>query len=962
LPLIRSDIDGIGWQSTQSDILRAAAAARSAPIFDEQARSSDVARQIIQAKKFALWPLLIAVGAFILPHAWVWVTAILVGWGYCIRAAFARGADAKTKLAAETEQLRKQVRQSADSINEAILHANEGKLEALDFLLGRWLSLRPKAIQGFTAQISGTPNKGWMIVGDAIRRDGIPAGVPRAGRGDRVVYDKRKAAEIDEDLTELNALAVISLLSALFSLPTRQRVTISISIFGDEAGPLPWITMFGMVGNLELASLITANDQLTNRPSECIRVLGGDVGHCRSQRLTPAGQPWAAADAEQTTARTQHEPSTELVSTIPAVPALAAPTYGANAAPMEFGDSRESSRFSQPIPPLPKDSQAGEQSPATIVGGILPTQSNVRGEFSVAARRFVAYGGDPTARFVQFEAFWPKYESMSPGQLRFYFKWRNEVRSGGTPRTELSYIFVHIYELLHIIGADSGRHAAEQIESLRQRYRSIFPKLDHDCIRWTTDLYAKETDPASTMEFVRRAAVYDCQLGSDEALLLADDHWAAGNYAAMPLAEIAILAGEQRLGDNKFCSKYNNDGWVEHAYRDALQVTDRTYKAKFGSTLRELTVQNDGTRPIVRDAFTGAVYDWKRQPVVLGTVPSLHETSVAVQTFHNAVRYTENILRKEKQFRGRLRGVEVGPLLSAALDAHFTDYVKTTRPRTAIRLDLARASDIARESEEIRARLLVGMDDAGDTLTIATSDTPSNSEKHVEATPATTSDALLADLNAIREAVDSSSEAARSILGALLSAGWEAGVHDSSLVQAAGGLLVQPLINELNHQALLNLGSILVVQEGDQFVVEDDFRDEVYMVVHGTLDGFSRETTDPRGTAPTSVTTASNDTLDSAHAEGFGPLDFQALRIIFLGGPDIASRLSEMASSNATTPLLLIDRINEVGLACSYGDLLINANTTPPSVMDDAVPFIANVVRARDQPTEALSQVVSIEQ
>lgn len=56
------------------------------------------------------------------------------------------------------------------------------------------------------------------------------------------------------------------------------------------------------------------------------------------------------------------------------------------------------------------------------------------------------------AEFVPFQTYWPTYDEMQPRQLKWYLFWRGEVRSGRYPDTDLSYIFVYLYELIHGIG------------------------------------------------------------------------------------------------------------------------------------------------------------------------------------------------------------------------------------------------------------------------------------------------------------------------------------------------------------------------------------------------------------------------------------------------------------------------------------------------------------------------------
>ncbi len=50
--------------------------------------------------------------------------------------------------------------------------------------------------------------------------------------------------------------------------------------------------------------------------------------------------------------------------------------------------------------------------------------------------------------FVPFMQYWPSYDSMSKQQKDWYFYWRSQVRKGIYLNTDLSYIFVHVYELL----------------------------------------------------------------------------------------------------------------------------------------------------------------------------------------------------------------------------------------------------------------------------------------------------------------------------------------------------------------------------------------------------------------------------------------------------------------------------------------------------------------------------------
>ena len=91
------------------------------------------------------------------------------------------------------------------------------------------------------------------------------------------------------------------------------------------------------------------------------------------------------------------------------------------------------------------------------------------------------------APFVPFMQYWPTYDSMDRRQKAWYFYWRNEVRNGRYPDTDLSYIFVHIYEILSGCGWKEANVGYNQLIMLWEAYKERFPKLDNYLFDWTHD-------------------------------------------------------------------------------------------------------------------------------------------------------------------------------------------------------------------------------------------------------------------------------------------------------------------------------------------------------------------------------------------------------------------------------------------------------------------------------------------
>jgi hypothetical protein len=90
---------------------------------------------------------------------------------------------------------------------------------------------------------------------------------------------------------------------------------------------------------------------------------------------------------------------------------------------------------------------------------------------------------------VPFMCYWPTYDAMTAAQQQWYFYWRDRVRQGEYPETDLSYIFVHAYELLNNIGVRDGADGYRQLRALWLGYRERDrdQKLDNYLPDWMAD-------------------------------------------------------------------------------------------------------------------------------------------------------------------------------------------------------------------------------------------------------------------------------------------------------------------------------------------------------------------------------------------------------------------------------------------------------------------------------------------
>lgn len=109
-----------------------------------------------------------------------------------------------------------------------------------------------------------------------------------------------------------------------------------------------------------------------------------------------------------------------------------------------------------------------------------------RKSFGEAAREYADRTYEKTDH-IPFMCYFPGYEYMSDAQLNWYFYMRSCLRCGEYVDTDLSYIFVYIYELINQIGVNDPNDGLEKLIGIWIRYRSVHSKLDRYMVDWTSD-------------------------------------------------------------------------------------------------------------------------------------------------------------------------------------------------------------------------------------------------------------------------------------------------------------------------------------------------------------------------------------------------------------------------------------------------------------------------------------------
>ncbi|MBQ8372127.1 MAG: TerB N-terminal domain-containing protein [Clostridia bacterium] len=89
--------------------------------------------------------------------------------------------------------------------------------------------------------------------------------------------------------------------------------------------------------------------------------------------------------------------------------------------------------------------------------------------------------------FAQFYSYMPQYSQLTREQKNYYFYWRDEIRHGRYIRTDYSYVYLYVYEILNLPDRIPPEEGIRLLCRLWREYRQRLPRLDNYFSIWVQD-------------------------------------------------------------------------------------------------------------------------------------------------------------------------------------------------------------------------------------------------------------------------------------------------------------------------------------------------------------------------------------------------------------------------------------------------------------------------------------------
>lgn len=433
--------------------------------------------------------------------------------------------------------------------------------------------------------------------------------------------------------------------------------------------------------------------------------------------------------------------------------------------------------------------------------------------FIELAREYAGKTHGKTER-IPFMCYWPSYEYMSEAQLNWYFYMRDRIRGGEYIDTDLSYLFVYIYEIINQIGVSSPVDGLEKIIGVWINYRNAHEKLDRYLTEWTGDyINYYKCDAEKTFEILKREGLFLLM----PADMLTDYYFK--NDLIMPI-ELITRFSDYKYYESEFIKGDNGNFFIDHLTGLVHKIRCFMNEEKEGSfEKRDLIVS--GARLYKKFPFQRATFNNPDNIRIETYLP--YEQHKPFRLFITAViKEFENQLRILTKYKGRLRPDKLPDGIKNICKTYAQNAFNGVQPEQKVEITIDREKLLAliQDSDEVRRKLIEGNYEYEGETKPAGESAVINTEKPMYAPandiiPDEKDDSFKSVLTPVQ----------KKILDYLLSR--NGSCASGEMNAAFQGIFIGVEIDGINEAALEKIGDLLIGFEDEQWCIMEDYVNEI---------------------------------------------------------------------------------------------------------------------------------------
>ncbi len=461
---------------------------------------------------------------------------------------------------------------------------------------------------------------------------------------------------------------------------------------------------------------------------------------------------------------------------------------------LDFDKSPITENINQPTTPPAEPIIIHYDGPALLSVQLLESAREANSmsvRFATEAKKYASKKGSP-CEYIQLKCYWPTYAGMDEMQKKYFFYFRTAFMSGQTPKADLSYIFIAVYELINR-GFSPSEDNFRILLRYWSAYRDKYPKLDLYMSKWCIDYILTNELPISLSE-VALAVPQAISYYADYADAVLSDLLKDGLHS-LPCEAWRLYCRydvtQSRLWDSQYRTEY------EMTLRRVFTALQEYVEEVKGVSLLKLYKPNVQIKdyPAFCGAVCARVY---RKNIRLEYVP--YSKSVRLNNLlESVVKYTENALRIRHKIMGRLRVGNLPDSLLKVLDQAIMPLQQKVEVRVPpIQIDLSKALTLEKSSWDNTRAMLDAVDNADEVIfEITTTDSPSVTQNTA------TDNSFFSQL----------SDTARLVLCAMLDGADRVEIDNLCLAQFS---FFDAVCEEINEKAVDLLGDIIL--DGDTLI------------------------------------------------------------------------------------------------------------------------------------------------
>lgn len=280
---------------------------------------------------------------------------------------------------------------------------------------------------------------------------------------------------------------------------------------------------------------------------------------------------------------------------------------------------------------------------------------------------------DVTAKecpFAQFYSYMPQYSQLTRSQRDYYFYWRSELRAGKYIKTDYSYLYLYVYEILNLPDKIPAREGLRLLVNVWREYRRALPRIDYYFSIWVQDyclVYGLDAPTAELSDFI-----FDViNLSGFKEFYLSD-------ITAMTKKSVYALVGYLSDYDPRQ-SRVAREGDTELYNTHLDSALSRIMSVVWHDCMRDGLMDKAAT--ITRDAFPSSLCTHSVKCKLTIEYLKLSDSDTLRRAVTASVRYIENKLRALLGVKSRLAVKDLPSDYMQIIDSYFEKLLENKKKK-----------------------------------------------------------------------------------------------------------------------------------------------------------------------------------------------------------------------------------------------------------------------------------------